>query len=606
VRASRINTRLTVVIMVGLLAGAVLALAGVPKFANAAWAATVVLVLAPLILTVVRALLRGQVGVDVIALLAMAGSLALGEYLAGSVIALMLAGGNALEEYAQGRAGRELEQLVSRAPREAHVRRDSHIEEVQASDVRVGDIVVVRAGEVVPVDGVVIDREATIDESTITGEPLPVNALPGRHVLSGSANAGNSFEIRAVRTAHDSTYSSIVRLVETAVARRAPMVRMADRFAVGFLAVTLFTATAAWVLSGEPVRALAVLVIATPCPLILAPPVALVAGTSRAAQHGIIVKGGAAIERLGRISTVLIDKTGTVTLGTPQVIEVRPLGDGFTSEDLLGLAGSLEQLSVHTIGESIAHAAAARRPLDVPTDVEESPGHGIAGMVREHHVVVGSRQFLHAQRITIPDVVSAVGTTQAFIAYDGSVIGVIILEDSPREDAIDLAHQLHKVGVSRVVMVTGDHAVPAHRIAAVAGISEVHANCTPQRKLAILHDLISEARPRGVVMAGDGVNDAPALAAADVGIAMGSAGATAASESAEAVILPDRVSLVAEAISIGRRSRGIALQSVVAGMALSGLGMVVAAAGYLPPVYGALAQEAIDLAVILNALRARL
>ncbi len=604
VNLRRTHTLLTGVVCAGLAGGALLHAAGHASAGDAIWAAGVALVLIPLTISVLRALLHGQVGVDVIALLAMSGSLVLGEYLAGGVIALMLTGGNALEEYAQGKASRELSMLVSRAPREAHLRTGNQITEIAASDVTVDDTVVVRAGEIVPVDGVILDHPAVLDQSSLTGEPLPVTLQPGHLVMSGTTNAGNSFELRALRTARDSMYASIVELVEHAIARRAPMVRMADRFAVGFLGVTLVLALGSWLATGEAIRALAVLVIATPCPLILAPPVALVAGTSKAARRGIIVKGGAAIERLGRISTVLIDKTGTVTLGTPNIVNVSSHNAAFTPDQMLRLAGALEQLSVHSMGEAIAHAASTSRPLAIPTDVEETPGQGLTGTVNDHRVTVGSAGFLTSKGIPIPSSDPEDGIAHVHIGVDGVHAGTIDMQDTPRVDAANLGGLLRTVGVDRVVMVTGDHATPAQRVAAFAGIDEVHADCTPTRKLAVLHELTQDARPRGVVMVGDGVNDAPALAAADVGIAMGSAGATAASESAEAIILPGRISLVAEAIALGRRSRSIALQSVVAGMTLSIIGMGVAAAGMLPPVYGALTQEAIDLAVIVNALRA--
>lgn len=568
------------------------------------WAASVALVLVPLTISVARALLHGRVGVDIIALLAMAGSLLLGEYLAGGVIALMLSGGNALEEYAQGRASRELSTLISRAPREAHVRTGDHIAEVAAADVTVDDVVVVRAGEIVPVDGIVLDHPAVLDQSSLTGEPLPVTLPPGHLVMSGTANAGNSFELRALRTARDSMYASIVGLVESAIARRAPMVRMADRFAVGFLGITLVLALGSWIVTGEALRALAVLVIATPCPLILAPPVALVAGTSQAARRGIIVKGGAAIERLGRIATVLIDKTGTVTLGTPNIVNIRTHATTYSPDQILQMAGALEQMSVHSMGEAIAHAAAAAAPLTIPQDAEERPGQGLVGTVDGRRVTVGSSAFLAMHGIITPPAGPEDGIAHVYVGVDGTHAGTIEMQDTPREDAADLCTLLHAVGVRRVVMVTGDHETPARRVAAYAGIDEVHAECSPQAKLDVLHELTQDARPLGVVMVGDGVNDAPALAAADVGIAMGSAGATAASESAEAIILPGRISLVADAIALGRRSRSIALQSVVAGMSLSIIGMGIAAAGMLPPVYGALTQEAIDLAVIVNALRA--
>jgi heavy metal translocating P-type ATPase len=574
------------------------------RLAHLTWAVADLLVLVPLTWGVARSLRRGQVGVDVIALLAIAGALIAGEYLAGAVIALMLSGGNALEEYARGRAGRELSSLVARAPREAHVRRAGSIVEVAAGDVVVGDVVVIRAGEIVPVDGHVTSGEAVLDQAALTGEPLPVTIDRGGAVLSGSANAGSSFEMVAQRTADDSMYASIVDLVEQAVARRAPMVRLADRYSVIFLVATLVVTVAAWLFSGEAIRALAVLVIATPCPLILAPPVALVAGTSRAARRGVIVKGSAAIEALGRVRTVLIDKTGTVTLGTPSLQRVVPVA-GIDEPELLRCAAAIEQLSVHGLAEAIAHAGLARfGSLPVPEAVVEHPGHGLSGTVEGRRVAVGSADYLRGEGIDVVGVHGGDGIAAVCVALDGAFAGTIELADTIRDDAAGLAGALRAAGVERIAMATGDHGAAAARIASQLDIEEVYADCTAARKLELLTSMRQQGRGGTVVMVGDGVNDAPALAAADVGIAMGSAGATAASEAAEAVIVSGRILAVAEAIGIGRRSTRIALQSVIAGMGLSCIGMLVAALGYLPPVYGALAQEAIDLAVILNALRA--
>lgn len=598
------HSAVTVVVLAGLVGGGLLYVTGFQAGADLVWGISVALVLIPLTWSVLSALRKGQLGVDLIALLAMAGALLTGEYLAGAVIALMLAGGNALEERAQGRAGRELSELVQRAPREAHVRRDDEIVEIRADEVVVGDVVVIRAGEIVPVDGVVLSESATIDQSAMTGEPIPVSAAQGDSIVSGSANVGNSFEMKALRTSGESMYAGIVSLVEDAVARKAPMVRMADRYSVLFLIVTLSLAAGSWIATGDPIRALAVLVVATPCPLILAPPVALVAGTSRAARRGVIVKGSAAIERLGRASAVLIDKTGTITHGTPSISRIVP-GPNFTEGELLELAGAVEQMSVHSIAEEIAHAASSAGKLPLATDVDEFPGHGISATVMTRRVLVGSSSYLKAAGIELPEMPSGgQAVAVAYVAVDQQFAGHIELSDVVRDDAPELVTRLRELGITQITMATGDDHAAASRVAADVGISDFVAECTPQMKLDVLAQLRARADGRAVVMVGDGVNDAPALAAADVGIAMGSAGATAASESAEAIILANRVSLVADAIAIGQRSRNIAWQSVIIGMSLSMIGMVFAAAGLLTPVYGALTQEAIDLAVILNALRA--
>lgn len=598
------HTILTILVLSFLAIGTILHLTDQGDTGDLIWAAADVLVLIPLAWAVLVAMRSGRLGVDIIALLAIVGALLTGEYLAGAVIALMLSGGNALEEYAQGRAGRELSALVARAPRLARVRRGDTTEEIDAHDVLAGDVLVVRRGELVAADGYVVDGSALVDQSALTGEPLPNRFAVGATVMSGSTNVGDSFELIALRPARESMYATIIRLVEEAVERKAPMVRIADRYSAVFLVVTLVLTAVAWAISGDPVRALAVLVVATPCPLILAPPVALVAGTSRAARRGVIVKGSAAIEALGTAASVLVDKTGTLTLGTPSVQRVIA-APGQDERELVRIAGAIEQLSMHTLARAITeHATGLVGALPVPLDVVEQPGHGIAGTVDEHRVLVGSASFLSDAGIEVPTGDSAEGIAVADIAADGRWVGRIELADTLRDDAAQLLPMLRQAGITRVVMATGDHEQGARRVADELGIDELHADCTPDDKLRIIEQLRAESGGRGVVMVGDGVNDAPALAAADVGFAMGSAGASAASEAAEVVVISERISAVAEAISIGRRSTRIARQSVIVGMALSMGGMVIAAAGYLPPVAGAITQEVIDLAVIFNAMRA--
>ncbi|HSJ94947.1 MAG TPA: HAD-IC family P-type ATPase, partial [Gaiellaceae bacterium] len=385
----RIDLVLAGLILTGLALGGALWLAGEKDAASVTWAIATAIVLVPLVLDVARSLLRGDIGVDLIALVAIMGALLLEEYLAGAIIALMLSGGNALEDYAQGRAGRELRSLVDRAPRIGHRRHGDRIEEVPVDELGVGDIVIVRAGEVVPADGVVAEsHEAVIDTSALTGEPLPVLVHAGEDVLSGTANAGEAFELVVTRPATESAYAGVVRLVREAQEQRAPFVRMADRYAVVFLPVTTVIAGLAWGLSGDPVRALAVFVVATPCPLILAAPIALVAGLSRCARAGVIVKGGGAIEALGESRTALLDKTGTVTVGEPDIERVVPL-DGRSPDEILRLAASLDQHSAHVLAEALVHGAEARGlELSPPGSTNETAGQGIAGVVDGHEVAV--------------------------------------------------------------------------------------------------------------------------------------------------------------------------------------------------------------------------
>jgi len=641
-----------------IVAGGVLHLAGAPAAGDAVWAATVAVMLVPLTISIVRTLAAGRVGVDAIALVAMAGALAVGEYLAGAVIALMLSGGNALEASASRRARRELTALLERMPTIAHRRTDERRgglnrhtdqtptagssggwEEVPVGELVVGDEVLVRAGELVPVDGALLGGEAVVDESALTGEPLPVTHARGATVRSGSANAGAAFELRANRVAAESAYANIVRLVRAAETQRAPFVRLADRYAAFFLPLTLALAALAWALSGDPVRAVAVLVVATPCPLILAAPIAIVSGLSRAARSGVIVKGGATIERLGEARTVLLDKTGTLTLGEPSVREVVVLGapaetatgDGTTegggdrqsrlggggaqeSEaegEILRLAASLDQLSAHVLAEALVHEAERRGlRLSEPEGAFEEPGQGIEGTVDGRRIAVGSAAWLSSRGYDVEGAATiggdgdAAGLAKVAVGIDSRLAAVVVMADRLRDDARGLAGELRDAGVRRVAMVTGDRSAVAERIAADTGLDQVFAEQSPEQKLDVVRAMRADPELAPVVMVGDGVNDAPALALADVGIAMAGPGATISSETADAVITVDRIDRVAAAVAIGRRALAIARQSVVFGIGLSATAMVAAAFGYIPPLAGALLQEGIDVAVILNALRA--
>jgi len=593
-------------------AGGLLHLLGQGPAGHTVWRAAVALLAAELTLEVARTIVveRG-LGVDTIALVAMVGALALNQELAGAVIGLMFSGGAALESIASRRARRELTALVQRAPKVAQLRVGEQLREVPVEQVGAGDVVLVRTGEVVPVDGTVLSAEAVVDTSTLSGEPLPETVSRGMAVLSGAANAGAPFDLRADRPARESAYAALVRLVEQAQTQRAPLVRMADRYAGFFLPTTLLAAGLAWALSGDAVRGLAVVVVATPCPLILAAPIALVSGLSRAARAGVIVKGAGAIETLGQARTVLFDKTGTLTVGTPEVREILTVG-GWPSGEVLRLAASLDRLSAHVLGEALVAAAReAGLELTMPVDVLEEPGQGIRGTVDGHQVLVGSRAFLRGAGVPAAEVVSTAvtstrgsGEAHVLVAVDGHVAGVIVMADELRPDAERIVERLRTEGVRHVAMISGDRRSVAERVGRQLGVDRVYAEQSPEDKLEVVRRVAAEPELRPVVMVGDGINDAPALAVADLGIAMGAAGATVSSETADAVITVDRVDRVADAVHTGRRALHIARQSVLTGMGLSLAAMAVAAVGYLPPVGGALFQEAIDLAVILNALRA--
>jgi len=603
---------LAVFALVAIVAGGLLYVVGEGAAGQAVWGVAVAVLAAELAVEVARTVIvEHSLGVDTIALVAMVGALALGEELAGAVIGLMFSGGASLEAIASRRARRELTALIQRAPKVAQVRVGERLDEVAIERVQAGDVVLVRTGEVVPVDGTVMSAEAVVDTSTLSGESLPETVRCGMPVLSGCANAGGPFDVRADRPARDSAYAALVRLVEQAQTQRAPMVRMADRYAGFFLPVTLVAAGLAWALSGDPVRALAVVVVATPCPLILAAPIALVSGLSRAARSGVIVKGAGAIETLGEARTVMFDKTGTLTVGTPELREIVTRG-GWSAADVLRLAASVDRLSAHVLGEALVGAAEeAELELTMPAEVHEEPGQGIEGRVDGYRVAVGSRAFARTAGVPQAEIVSTASTmtrgsgeAHVVVAIDGHVAGVIVMADELRPDADRIVERLRAEGIGHVAMISGDRRSVAERVGRELGVDRVYADQSPEQKLEVVRRVAADPDLRPVIMVGDGINDAPALAIADLGIAMGAAGATVSSETADAVITVDRVDRVADAVHTGRRALRIARQSVLAGMGLSIAAMGVAALGYLPPLAGALFQEAVDLAVILNALRA--
>ena len=591
----------------GLSAGILAALTGRSDLANLCWTLATAPVVAGLAVSIVRDLLSGRFGVDAIALVSMSAALALGQPLAGAVVALMYSGGNVLEDIAVARAEHDLRSLVDRAPREAHRRVESRIEEVPIGAIAVGDQLLVHAGEVVPVDGVVTSSAATIDESALTGEPIPVVKARGAAILSGSLNAGETFDMTVTSVAGESTYAGIVRLVTAAQTAKAPFVRLADRYALIFLPVTLALAVFAWLISGDLLRSLAVLVAATPCPLILAAPVAFIAGVAQAARRGILVKGGGPLEALARAHTVLFDKTGTLTVGGARLLSVE-VAPGEMADEVLMLGASLEQASHHVIADAIVQAGTERGlRLKVPEQVRESMGSGLHGMIEGRQIAAGSRDMIFPGGHVTEWASRAIRRASwrsaliVFVAVEGRPIGALLLADELRSDTPRAIRLLREAGVARIVMVTGDRAAAAQAIGAALDLDAVLADRVPSDKVDAVR---SEQRLHPTIMVGDGINDAPALASADVGVALGARGASASSEAADVVILADRLDRVGEAIMIAQRARRIAIESIVAGMGLSTLAMLAATFGWLLPVPAAIVQELIDVAVILNALRA--
>ncbi len=605
-----IKTALLVVPATGLAVGLAAPLLGFPDIARPAFTIATLVVIAALLAEIIASLRRGEVGLDIVALLSMSAALAIGETLAASVVALMYAGGQSLEAFAERRARRDMVALLARAPRSTRRYGAHGLEEIALDAVAIGNRLLIRQGETIPVDGTVTTDLAVIDEAAITGESVPAQRRHGEQVISGSINVGAPFDMRADRLASDSTLAGIVRLVAAAEASKAPMSRLADRYAMVFLAVTVVLALAAYILSGDPVRAVAVLVVATPCPLILAVPVALVAGLSRAAARGILVKGGKALEALARIDVLVLDKTGTLTHGRPRITS-ELVFDGISPRELLRLAASADQASQHVLARRLVSEAEARDlALAVPEAAEETPGEGVTATVEGRRVSVGGIAYAAARADLGSDDTEAADNLRRLrdgtgvvvaVSVDGRLAGGFLMVDELRAGSHALLDALRAEGLKRIVLATGDRAGVAEALAADLPVDEIRSEQTPADKVAVV---IAERRHGAVMMVGDGVNDAPALAAADIGLAMGATGSAAAAETADVVLLVDQLSRLREALVIARRARAIALQSVVAGIGLSLVAMVAAAFGLIAPVQGALLQEAIDVAVILNALRA--
>ncbi|MBD7994621.1 cadmium-translocating P-type ATPase [Arthrobacter sp. Sa2CUA1] len=616
--ASRALRRYPVVAATVVVIAVVLLLLGAGADTTAQWIATL-FTLGVVGLTsvgMVRDILRGHWGLDILAVVAMLATVAVGEYIAALIIVLMLSGGEALEDYAAGRAKRELNALLDRAPDVAH-RLPSGVdtgeqvpgssnhsqgpaEDIPATEVAVGDVLLVKPAEVVPVDGVLLSDAASFDESSLTGESLPVARMAGDTVMSGSVNGTHAVRIRATATTADSQYQRIVALVQEASESKAPVVRLADRYAVPFTAVSLLIAGIAWAVSGDPVRFAEVLVLATPCPLLIAAPVAFMGGMSRAAGSGIIVKGGAVLEQLARAQSAAFDKTGTLTYGRPELVAVNP-EPGFSADDLLTLAASAEQYSSHVLAASVLAAAEQRGLHPAPADTaQEVATNGVEALIGGRTVRVGKRRFVAEVDPQTRPVDLFPGQMGVYLSVDGRFAGTLVMSDTARDNASATLDRLRDLGITETVMLTGDGLATAESMAAEVGITDVQAELLPQDKVAA----VAALPHRPVIMVGDGVNDAPVLAAADVGIAMGARGSTAASESADVVIVADDISKVATAVDIGRRTLQVALSSIWLGIALSIVLMLVASFGLIPAVAGALTQELVDLVAILNALRA--
>ncbi|MDO5720909.1 MAG: heavy metal translocating P-type ATPase [Actinomycetaceae bacterium] len=545
----------------------------------------------------VKDIMGGAWGVDLLAITAIVSTVFVGEYWAALIVCLMLSGGESLEDYAAQRARSQLTGLLEGAPTTAHiVDADGGITDVDIEHVQVGDRLVVRPGEVVPVDGVLASEHATTEESSLTGEPLPVEHSRGDELFSGGLNGANAIVIEARATAEQSQYQQIISLVKQAQQSQAPVVRLADRVAVPFTLVAFVVAGLAWWISGDPVRLAQVLVVATPCPLLLAAPVAFLAGMNRAAKEGIIIKDSGTLEKLSRIRTVAMDKTGTLTVGHPELVGMKTAGD-ISERELLQTAAAIEVFSAHPLAAAVVSAAHSRA-IDIPTATEatEESGRGVTGIVNGQTVQVGNSRWLN---IADHGLDAEAGQILIHVARNGRWIGALIMEDTLRHDAAATVASMRDMGIEHVMMITGDGPATANAIGQRVGITEISHSLLPGQKV----DAIGHTE-HPVAAIGDGVNDAPVLATADVGIAMGARGSSAASESADVVIMLDDIYRAARSIAVGKRTMTVAIQAIGIGVGLSIILMLIGATGVMPAVVGAFMQEIIDLACILWALLA--
>jgi len=559
------------------------------------WIASGIFGLIPAITWFISDLRQKTMGSDVLAVLSLASTLLTGEYFAASVISVMLASGRVLESWAVGQAERQLKALLARMPRNVNrVTANGELENIKVEDIAIGDRLLIRSGEITPTDGK-LSVKAVLDESALTGEPLPVNRLAGEDVSSGVLNAGAPFEFVATTTSQNSTYEGIIKLVKAAQAQSAPGVRLANKWAVRFVPLALGVAALAWLITGEVDRAVAVLVAATPCPLILAVPIAIVAGLSQSAKNGAVIKGGGILEAMSRVETVLLDKTGTLTHGGPAITSVCA-APGVTEDEVISLAASVDQYSPHVVARAIVEYARLNDLAISPcSDIHEVPGEQISGVVDGAKVRVGQLS------VDKPDWLNFAEPLMVAVTKDANLIGVIGLKDPIRPESQAIIAALRTAGVKRIALVTGDRDQTAQEVAKTLGITEVFSQTTAAGKLQITNQAMATASG-SVVVVGDGINDAPALAAAHVGVAMGARGASAASEAADVIIVDDSIDRLIRAILISKRARRKALQAAGIGMALSLVIMGTGAMGLTSASQGAVAQEVIDVIAILWAL----
>jgi len=563
---------------------------------------TAIVEVVPLLWGMFQDFRSGTYGIDILAATAIISSVVFKQFWAGMIIVLMLTGGEALEDYAEGRAKTELEALLNNAPQQAHIVRGNKVIDVPAAEVMANQKIMIRPGDVVPVDAVIIEGLSSFDESSLTGESLPQTKKVGDDLVSGSINLEGAVTARTLRPAAESQYEKIIKLVRIASTNKAGYVRLADRYSIPFTIVSFAIAIAAWVISGHSIRFLEVLVVATPCPLILAAPIAVISGMSRAAKNGIIIKTGSALEKFATAKTIGFDKTGTLTEGRPVVKSVKNYSP-FSEKEVLSAAASLEQRSNHVLAKAILNEAKTKgiKPSKAKS-VTESSGLGLEAFVNGKNILVGRLSLLKEHRVSLPAKTDSLALKDAatFIAIDNRLAGIITFEDKVRPESKKTIKRLKELGLDNILMVTGDSRQRADFIAKDLGISNVVSDALPVDKLKS----IEEVSERPVAFVGDGVNDAPVLTVSDIGIALGARGSTAASESADMVIMLDDIERVATVREIAMRTVFITKQSILVGIGLSVGLMIIFSTGRFLPIYGAVIQELVDVVVIFNALRA--
>jgi heavy metal translocating P-type ATPase len=593
--------RLLSFIIIAVIVSFGLYLSGYNQASNIILGVSVIIAVIPLLWDMLSTIRNGQYGIDILAATAMITSVVLGQYWAGIVIAIMLTGGEALEDYAENKAKFELKSLLDHKPEIAHLIKNKTIVDVRVSSVKVSETLSILPGEVVPVDCLILTGNTSIDESNITGEFMPKDKKPGDNLLSGSVNIEGSITVKVVHLAKDSQYEQIINLVKSASSTGSPFVRLADKYSIPFTIISFMIAGGTWIVSGHAIRFLEVIVVATPCPLLLAAPIALISGMSRAAKHGIIIKNGAALEKLAQVKTIAFDKTGTLTNGKPTIESIKTFNN-YKKDDVLAYAASLETNSNHVLAHAITSGVISKSIKFSPAKkVKELSGHGLSGVVKGKNILLGRLGLMLDNDIELTGVDIDKGDgTVAYLSVNHQLAGIIFFTDEIRAESNSLIKRLRTAGIKHLQIITGDSIGAAKKVGKKLGITDIVADCLPADKMRAIES--AESHP--VAFVGDGVNDAPVLTVSDVGIALGAKGSTAASESADVVIMLDDVSKVASAVEIAKRTFFIAKQSILAGIFMSIILMLVFATGRFKPIYGALLQEVVDVVVIFNSLRA--